>query len=653
MKMEYPTSFESIYTGGFSGLNPDHSEYFLGTRLDPSRISTSILPTNPNQLEEVSKAIKTGQKNVEVQAIGIQGDTDQAIPKQQFQEIKALMKLSGVKPSLHGPILDAAGVTQRGLNESERLATERRFGEIVDKAHILDDEGNIPVVFHASAGYPGTIVWKRDKDGKLAKDDDGKLITEVGHVIDQETGQMRQIRDTKIFRPDRPKELIDKQGNLTGHDFMAEDKINSINRTEWDNQMIKVSEFAKQAREVIGNSDAELAPYANMPIVGEEKGQIMVQDPDSKTKIPLGDDRTKRAYKNVQRASQFMENATLAFNSAFETAFKYGNEGQRKLLKKLAEDYKKENEAIQCIKKVKGKKYAQPTVFTPIKEAELLDQFAVRLGNITHSTEDNKGNLISGAPQLYRKVENFVIDKTAETFGNVAFESYKKYGEGSPVIALENIDPDRGAIVTADQMRETVQKTRDNFIERLVKEKKIGEKKAKKIAENLVGATWDLGHININKKYGWTDKEVVEETRKIADMVKHVHISDNFGHSDSDLAPGMGNVPMKKHLEELEKKGILGRVKTVVESGGWNNMIKGSAFPHILKAFGSPIYGINQTGGYWNQASGTFGGYFGGYGTINPQMHHSIYGAGLTTLPMELGGAIPGGASRFSGNSMA
>jgi hypothetical protein len=115
----------------------------------------------------------------------------------------------------------------------------------------------------------------------------------------------------------------------------------------------------------------------------------------------------------------------------------------------------------------------------------------------------------------------------------------------------------------------------------------------------------------------------------------------------------MGNVPMKKHLEELEKKGILGRVKTVVESGGWNNMIKGSAFPHILKAFGSPIYGINQTGGYWNQASGTFGGYFGGYGTINPQMHHSIYGAGLTTLPMELGGAIPGGASRFSGNSMA
>ncbi len=31
-----------------------------------------------------------------------------------------------------------------------------------------------------------------------------------------------------------------------------------------------------------------------------------------------------------------------------------------------------------------------------------------------------------------------------------------------------------------------------------------------------------------------------------------------------------------------------------------------------------------------------------GHGQINPPIHHSVYGAGLTTLPVELGGEMPG-----------
>jgi len=67
---------------------------------------------------------------------------------------------------------------------------------------------------------------------------------------------------------------------------------------------------------------------------------------------------------------------------------------------------------------------------------------------------------------------------------------------------------------------------------------------------------------------------------------------------------------------------------------------------------GSPIYGANM-GSYWNQASGTQGNYFAGYGFSNPSLHHSMYGAGFTTLPMEFGGNIPGTQSRFSGTPNA
>ena len=47
------------------------------------------------------------------------------------------------------------------------------------------------------------------------------------------------------------------------------------------------------------------------------------------------------------------------------------------------------------------------------------------------------------------------------------------------------------------------------------------------------------------------------------------------------------------------------------------------------------------------------GGYFAGQGTINPEIHHSLYSTGFTSLPQELGGQVAGKASRMSGTPMA
>ena len=68
--------------------------------------------------------------------------------------------------------------------------------------------------------------------------------------------------------------------------------------------------------------------------------------------------------------------------------------------------------------------------------------------------------------------------------------------------------------------------------------------------KKFIGATWDMGHINMLKKQGFTNKEIIRETKKIAPYVKHVHITDNFGFDDSHLSPGMGNVPIKKVMKE-------------------------------------------------------------------------------------------------------
>ena len=154
------------------------------------------------------------------------------------------------------------------------------------------------------------------------------------------------------------------------------------------------------------------------------------------------------------------------------------------------------------------------------------------------------------------------------------------------------------------------------------------------------------------RKTGFNEKDLIEETKKIAPLVKHVHLTDNFGYSDSHLAPGMGNVPIKKILKELEKTGRLDEMRKIVEAGGFVQHFKQSPHSWTLQAMGSPIYGMKE-GPSWNHSVVPSGGYFGGYGTLNPQQHHSIYGAGFTTMPVELGGQMQGGQSRFDGAPMA
>ena len=135
-------------------------------------------------------------------------------------------------------------------------------------------------------------------------------------------------------------------------------------------------------------------------------------------------------------------------------------------------------------------------------------------------------------------------------------------------------------------------------------------------------------------------------------FVNKVHITDNFGFEDSHLIPGMGNVPIKKVLEALEKEGKIDEMKMIVEAGGFGMQFKKPTQGLALSAFGT---GIHSAGGYenWTQAADLSGHYFGGFGTINPEIHHSIYGSGFTTMPMDLGGQMPGAQSRFSGTPMS
>lgn len=633
-------NYEGFYQGSGSVLNPD---YNVGFKMNAAMLGFPGSAQTANQLGEAVKAIKTGAKVFEVNMVEMGGNNiSETIPKQHFDEMRALMKLTGVKPSVHAPLLDPAGFNERGWAPDGRADNERRLFEVIKKAQKLDPTGNLPIVFHASNGAPGS-EWRPSETNEEKKE--GAMIRDSSSMVNQKTGRVEPIRREMKWRPEHFTDDARKAG-VYGEQklFTAEGSIGSVNRGEWENKLTELAQMNKHAEELIG-----AAPIALRDYVGayRTKDGIFKEDSEGNVhKLPgITGDRSEYLAQ-MGKAEIFLENAELSFNSAFDQAYEYGSEAQRKELAKLAENYSKASAD------------ANSMVLAPYEKKRILDNTIVQLKNLTSGVRiGSDGKLVRDddfdVPEVWKLGEDFALDKAAKTFGNLAVNSYKEFKDKAPVMAIENLYQGM-AFSRAEDLKKLVEDSRKNFVEEMGG--KIGKKKAEKFARDKIGVTWDVGHLNIMKKKGFTDKDIIKQTELINEdksMVKHIHLTDNFGFADTHLIPGMGNVPIKGILEELEKNGRFKEMRKIVEAvPGGVGIFGGAAHPMTMSAFGSPIYGMKNAP-TWNQAVGIQGSYFAGYGTLNPQTHHSYFGAGFTNMPVELGGDMPGGGSRFGGTPMA
>ena len=196
------------------------------------------------------------------------------------------------------------------------------------------------------------------------------------------------------------------------------------------------------------------------------------------------------------------------------------------------------------------------------------------------------------APELWKPLQEFAVDKTSETFANVAVSAFKKFGDTAPVLNIEN-PPAGGGLSRAEDLKEVIEKSREKIAEKLREEGYSGGE-AKRAAEKLIGATWDVGHINMLRKKGYSEKDIIKEAERIAPYVKHVHLSDNFGLDNTELPMGMGNVPIKEVMKKLGEKGFEG--KKIIEAGNWWQYFAdkggGNPFKPSIEAFDSHIYSM-------------------------------------------------------------
>lgn len=602
---------EDIYQGGASTFKP----YPTKDTFKTGRFGETTDPRTANVLKEVSDKLSSGIKHIEVEMVS--PEIFDSVPKQQLEEIKRLSKLTGIDVSVHGPVINVSGVDSRsGYSDAEREIAERKVTNALMRSHEINPDGNIPVNFHSGEGIPGS-EWlsPSSKEWKKGEAEAKKLI-----VVNRENGRMVPLEKEMEYYPG---------GEVVPGEKTPEMRLDSLNNTEWTNSLFQVEVNRENAERIMKDiHPIFIAQYAQLTAEIEEAARA-----GKKPDLSRFSQEEFEQFNKVRSAHEFVKQAKLNADSLFSRAYEYakkdGNTNSLKALERFSKIY---GEQVG----IDGRKITNPEkYFNPKIHADVLQTLI--------------STLESTAPKSYVKIEDFAMEKSSETFGNAAFEAYKKFKDKAPTLVIEN-PPAGFALSRGEDIKNIVEGSRKQFIKKAVESGKFNEKEAEDAAKKLIGATWDVGHINMMKKYGWTDKDIIKETEKIAPYIKHVHLSDNFGYEHTELPMGMGNVPLKEMMEKLGKKGE--EAAKIIEASGWWQHFRSSPFIYTAQGVGSPIYNTGVAP-YWNQALGMHQDYFGGMGLMLPQTHYETFGAGFSQLPGELGGQKQGGqGSRLSGRGM-
>jgi len=639
--------YHSFYGGSTYGLKPSFSEYYPGSPIAPdipfNAFATATDPRNAAQLKAVSERLNTGMKTVEVSMIFPQ--VEESIPDQHLDEIYRLKKLVGADLTLHGPLIEPTGFNQEAgtWDESMRVQSERQMWSALQRGNKISPNGDLVVTFHSSNGLPSPEVtlWEEGKNGK-----EGVQKTHRIAVVDERSGKVIPLPAPKA------EHLLTLSEEQRKNPAKAE--LDKINEQQWLQNLSQISQELGKADEYfniategriirdykegrLGDEDEAIKRYATLKKEDPEKIKQIIKDAAKISGVNEGFFKQQNEYINkgdimVRDAfRQFKEIYNQAYEASDYTSKKGKEDEERRAAKVQLEALEKIKDNIEGYIP-KGKDY--------IDNFENLRKFA---DVITDGLD--KMNSFKSTPQIFRPLRDWAIDKSSDTFGNLAYRSYKEFKDKAPIISIENPPVGMG-LARAKDLKEVIEASRDKFVDQLMNKEGMSKSEAEKKAEKAIGATWDVGHINMLRKFGYGSDELKKETGIIAGDVNKIHLSDNFGMEHTELPMGMGNVPMQEHMKKLKEAHgeKLKEIKQIIEAGNWYEPFKSVPFVETLSAYGTAM---SAGGSGWNQYASTQGGYFAGLG-YNPEVHHSIYGSGFSGLPVELGGQMQG-KSRFSG----
>lgn len=619
----------------------NEKEFYINQRL----LGATTSPQSANQIQEATSRLNAGVKHIELELIS--PDLFDSVPKQHFEEMRRMSNLTGSSINIHAPAqMDLAGFgTKQGdeqWSESQRKNVEESMKHMIDRGA---DLGNNTVVnFHSSGGVRA-FEWQKEKipeEEKIPPGEKRKI-----YVIDQADSRHQIV----------PLEYEEKQHFGGMKPWTPEVRRDMINKSQWDQEKLQLFNYEKEKAEIMDRYsmvESRITPLEagkNKEILNNEELKMLNNLTNQKKVM---DSHIEEI--NIHMGTQLEDMHDKFYRFALDKDKKeflrsYGSKYEE--LVNLSKNEKKEMENLSKFYNKKAEKIIDKNGDMKSAEPELRKikaEFYEEMEKKKVSREELL-NIIQEmpAPERFVTTDEFAQKKLSDTVANSALYAYDKYKDKAPVISVENVFPD-WTLGRADSLRKAIEESRNKFAKRLNEEKKVPIKKAEEIAGKLIGATWDVGHITQLRKFGYSDEDIAKEAQKIAPVVKHIHVTDNFGFSDSHLAPGQGTVPIKEQLAKL-KAGLgkeYDKVAHIVESGGFASQFKTSPRMQELQYFNSPLYEM-KAGPYWRDLAYTNAEYSMGYGLMFPEKHFELYGSGFSNLPQELGGQVSNERSRFSG----
>lgn len=545
-------------------------------------------PTKPDTANQIQQLnMLLNQGIIPIEVGALSPEVFDQIPKQHFKEMNRMVKLTGSDISVHAPIVEASGIGEHGWSESQRQLAENQLKDVVDRTSPMNEKGGMSITIHGAGKIPGA---------EYAMTPEGKKEASL-YVVNRETGKITTVLT------EEEKYYPGKEGLKSV--LSPRDELEALNETEWDNTLSQLVHHKEDADKIVRENEVQIMDV--LPLL--QSKAITPSDLNIGQKI---------AYGHILNAEAYLKDTRMALNGMFNKAYKFGTDEDKAKLELAAKNFQK---TLEKNRTLTGQSSAIQGLIYELKGLQ---------------------------PQIYQPIEDFAVDHSAKTFANVAFHAFDEYKDKAPTINIENFFPGM-AFSHGKELDNLITKTKEKFVEQAVS-KGYSRGTAEAQADKMIGVTLDVGHLNIAKKKGFKDPDVIKEMEEIAKHVKHVHLSDNFGYSDSHLPPGMGNVPIKEILERLEQEGYEG--KQIVEAGGFVQHFGTSPLPYTLEGMGAPMFTQGETP-YWNQTVGLYQGYSGGFGMMLPEVHYETFGAGFAQLPPELGGQRPGAkGSRMSGKPM-
>jgi hypothetical protein len=600
---------------GKGGKNSMWANYYLGA-------STGMPPGQA--IKDVLGLPNSGIENVELSVLD--PAKWEVIPKQMFDEMRRLgqmnvrgfLKAGAPSPiSVHSPVVEPTGFNENKWDESQWRQNQGVMNDVVEKAAAFGP--NTPVTIHGSH-YPSEITrydkksaderlillkdymnspyfasQDRERNEKEMKQLQRGEVPEMINAVEPVSGQVASMQEEIRIMPDGTKHWLSPQ-----------DRLDNYNLTTWEDNLQKpLLEYQRTIMEALARA--------------KEAG------PDSK---------------EGQQWQRIAQSHNSDMNRVAMSTFDRISRGDP--------DFFKKPEVKAEVSRI-GK--------LPVAEqSSAVTNFLLRVGR-----PSGEEGAIPYTPQTFQTVEKFGKEKASEALANMAIHSaqvgIEKFHDASkaPIVSIENVYP-WAAFGKGEKLKDLIDDTRTKFVNKAKTELKMSESTAKKLSEKIIGATWDISHINMMRKLGYSKEEVLAQIEKVKGDIKHIHVSDNFGMTDAHLAPGMGNVPIKEFMAQLEKEGQLKGVRSIVEAGAYVAEWKDNPTLQTLQYFNAPVYGF-QKSPTWGESAGSYfmgaSGYSAGYGAFLPPVHFAEYGTGFTALPTALGAPLPGQRSAFSGTPNA